>query len=665
MKFDKLLILVFNISFATFAFSQEKIIWVEQSNSSVNVANLDKTDHEVILTNYIDNPTTIFFNDATNSIFWGNENSRTLSSLNIDSDEYKNHHGGVLFPSSMGVDNENGWIYYGSGNVSAVGRVRFDGTGNERLFIDNLGLSTYGLDLLVNEDKMYFATKNNIHSAKLDGSSERKVVQNVELRSMVYDRVRAKIYWTEPVWNGPGVIKRCNSNGTNTEILGMSSEEPQYLEVDQADDILYWSDPEEKMIYSCPIDGSSVDTLVDFSQFFSIDDIAIELDRDADILYYATNRENIIYSLDLDSGITEVVASDAIDNPKRVFYDNKEEKLYISDGTRGIIKSNLDGSDVKTIVPGQTLSNMVLYKDSIIYWAWADDELVRVDRNGENPVVLNDEVDAVRDLAIDTVKGVIFWLDPFEDELWSVNVDGSEKERVTFFGLDDSESIAVSSLTERIYWADSPSAAADNIIQQMNYDGADRSTVTDTDGERNLSLITSDEARDRLYWSQSSNGEKGIYRANTDGSDKELLFTSPFTVLGIALAYTADNDGDGYLSDVDCDDENSAINPGAVDIPNNGIDEDCNGVDLISSTHELENGTINIYPNPAIHKINLDVEGHLNFKASIYNLNGKIITQSTNKNEISIDQIPAGTYMLEIKDMDTSQKIVERIVIMR
>lgn len=48
-----------------------------------------------------------------------------------------------------------------------------------------------------------------------------------------------------------------------------------------------------------------------------------------------------------------------------------------------------------------------------------------------------------------------------------------------------------------------------------------------------------------------------------------------------------DRDGDGYLPPEDCDDSNPAINPGAVDIPNDGIDQNCDGSDLIVATGAL------------------------------------------------------------------------------
>lgn len=46
-----------------------------------------------------------------------------------------------------------------------------------------------------------------------------------------------------------------------------------------------------------------------------------------------------------------------------------------------------------------------------------------------------------------------------------------------------------------------------------------------------------------------------------------------------ADCYIPDADGDGYAEDIDCDDNDAAVNPGATDVCGNGIDEDCSGAD--------------------------------------------------------------------------------------
>ncbi|MBT3545330.1 MAG: T9SS type A sorting domain-containing protein [Saprospiraceae bacterium] len=124
-----------------------------------------------------------------------------------------------------------------------------------------------------------------------------------------------------------------------------------------------------------------------------------------------------------------------------------------------------------------------------------------------------------------------------------------------------------------------------------------------------------------------------------------------------------DIDQDGFLLANDCDDNNPNINPDAEEIPNNGIDEDCDDLDTVTSTHEILKSTINIYPNPTIDRINIEIKGPLNFQANLYNLEGKLIITKSNLNQINVENISIGTYFLEIKDIKSGQKIVEKIII--
>jgi hypothetical protein len=75
----------------------------------------------------------------------------------------------------------------------------------------------------------------------------------------------------------------------------------------------------------------------------------------------------------------------------------------------------------------------------------------------------------------------------------------------------------------------------------------------------------------------------------------------------------ADGDHDGYFSNADCNDANPAVSPGRADVPDNGVDENCDGADAVNLDRDGDG-----YPRPldcndankAIHPGATDIPGN-------------------------------------------------------
>ncbi|MCV0392646.1 MAG: right-handed parallel beta-helix repeat-containing protein [Nitrosopumilus sp.] len=82
-------------------------------------------------------------------------------------------------------------------------------------------------------------------------------------------------------------------------------------------------------------------------------------------------------------------------------------------------------------------------------------------------------------------------------------------------------------------------------------------------------------------WNNFDEPNEGCFDTNSDGfCDDPFVFfgnSDQFPICIVCEAPPPDDDGDGYPADVDCDDNDSAINPGAEDSICDGIDNNCSG----------------------------------------------------------------------------------------
>jgi hypothetical protein len=107
----------------------------------------------------------------------------------------------------------------------------------------------------------------------------------------------------------------------------------------------------------------------------------------------------------------------------------------------------------------------------------------------------------------------------------------------------------------------------------------------------------------------------------------------------------------------DCNDTISIIHPDAIEIPNNGIDEDCDGQDLVNGITEILNSSIKIFPNPGTDKffISSDNLEKGENKLKITDINGKIVFES--KFEVG------GNFSTEISTINFNKGVYQIVLI--
>jgi hypothetical protein len=164
----------------------------------------------------------------------------------------------------------------------------------------------------------------------------------------------------------------------------------------------------------------------------------------------------------------------------------------------------------------------------------------------------------------------------------------------------------------------------------------------------------------------------GLDNDCANGIDDGLTFVDYFTDadnddFGTGLAQSlCQNPGIGFaLVNGDCDDTNAAAYPGAMEILNNGVDENCDGTDNYLSIEEVQKIHLSIQPNPSNGIFTLVIDKTISSTiVEIIDLSGKVQFNAVFAGttlEIDLSTLAKGNYILKLQtDLTLLQ---ERIVL--
>lgn len=451
----------------------DKIYWTDMGTNRIEVATTDGHHRALLIWQGLTKPRDIVVSPVDGLMFWSDWGLNP--SIEVADMDGHNRHAlvdtNLVWPNGLSVDHSNNRVYFVDAGIKTLEYVNFDGSGRRKLI--EVGLQhPFGID--VYDKKVYWTdwdTRSVEMADKVSGRNRRALIANMSdlMDIRVFHRDRHQI------------SNRCAvSNGDCSDICllnprGSSCACPIGVKLSR-DQRTCNSGPSEYIIFAHRIDvrqiSLDIDYLIDIVLPLTpmTNAMAVDVDIKTGLIYWSDTNDDVIMRAMPDGTQVQHVV-DGVDCVDGLVIDTIGRKIYFTDGGRKTIEvCELDGHN-REILLWQDLEAprgiAIDYKHGILFWSdWGQQpKIERAYMDGERrlPLIIED-LGWPNGLSTDLVEHRLYWTDAKRQVIESCNYDGHSR-RIIARNLPHPYGISVT--LHHVYWTDWKTAAL-HVLDKKN-----------------------------------------------------------------------------------------------------------------------------------------------------------------------------------------------------
>jgi DNA-binding beta-propeller fold protein YncE len=504
-------------------FGQQKMYWANKNPAQINVSNIDGSDTKTIITQNL--PQYHFLDNENGKIYWTDKAKSAVIQCNLDGSNQIEFIKNLVNPKGIFIDSISQFYLVVDNKIQIFSKSGIF----LKTFISDLKQPS---DLIIYKGIAYWGNQeeHSIEYMALNNGSKKVLITGaIQVSDLDINTKTNEIFYNSFDPNLKGIYK-AGLDGKN--IKRLTKDKTDGFALDAEKEILYWGFGILKCIYKSNLNNlnNPITFVTDRENPFRI-----IINKKDDKLYFLDhNYGNFLFTSSLSNGgsSSKVLASSVIYLPTRFEIDSLNRKIYwINSHTsfpnsrsQAIMKSNLDGTEVKQLInypkvkyPFGIALDINVNK---IYWTDSETKSIGVmDLDGSNDkVFINDKIDP-RELKIDLLSKKLYWTDFESKKLLKANLDGSNIEEVINLNNTFSFGFDISHKNNKMFWTNQN----DNSIYSAELNGSNITKVLQTSSTFNgLSAICFDEIDSKLYFTDNNN----IYKSDIDGSNFKTLLAN-------------------------------------------------------------------------------------------------------------------------------------------